>query len=100
MAIRITSGSFENCDQIGIMLSVICLGQEGKNAAMASPPSRLGCEGVRGERHPLAKLNEDIVKFIRRSGEGTVSLAKRFRVAHGTITKARKKVSWAWVESE
>jgi hypothetical protein len=69
-------------------------------AAMASPPSRLGCEGVRGERHPLAKLNEDIVKFIRRSGEGTVSLAKRFRVAHGTITKARKKVSWAWVESE
>ena len=65
---------------------------------MAKPASRLGSEGVRGSRHPLAKLNEDIVKFIRRSNEGAVSLGKRFRVAHGTITKARKKVSWAWLE--
>jgi hypothetical protein len=62
------------------------------------PHNRLGATGVRGELHPLAKLTVDRVRFIRRSAEGLATLARKFKVAHGAIWKARNRISWGWLE--
>ena len=63
---------------------------------MPKPPSRLGSVGVRGERHPLAKLTDDQVKEIRRLA-GHVpdeDLAARFGVSRTTINKAKLRHTW------
>jgi hypothetical protein len=67
---------------------------------MPKPPSRLGSIGCRGTRHPLCKLDPVKVQYIRRTDEGVVSLAHRFKVTHGTISKARARISWAWLDAE
>ena len=62
------------------------------------PPSRLGCPGVRGEKHPLHKLTDEAVKEIRRTPESISALAKRFGVHVSTVKKARAAKTWKHVE--
>lgn len=50
-----------------------------------------------GEKHPLAKLSEKDVIFIRGSAESNTQLAIRFKVAKNTIRAARLRATWGHV---
>lgn len=52
---------------------------------------------VRGKDHPLAKLTEDDVRYIRNSPQGRKAMASAFGVAHSLIYRIRKRKSWAHV---
>lgn len=58
---------------------------------------RNGTADLRGERHPLAKLTEEDVKYIwsHRHTQRQVDLAKRFGVERGVIFKVIKGRSWS-----
>ena len=49
----------------------------------------------RGEAHLNARLTDDKVLFIRRSGMGLIELAERFGVSKSTIHRARTSRTWA-----
>lgn len=48
----------------------------------------------RGERNAKSKLTDRVVSQIRRSEETCRELAKRYGVAHQTISKAARAVTW------
>lgn len=48
-----------------------------------------------GERHPRARLNEEMVKEIRLGFSSTKDLAKRFGVALITVQKAKAGTNWS-----
>jgi hypothetical protein len=54
----------------------------------------------RGSSHPLAKLNERIVAFVRRSDRPTGALARRFRVCKKTLRAARRGLTWKHVSPQ
>ncbi len=63
--------------------------------ASASRKSRGSC---RGERHNLAKLDDEKVRLIRkRAGEPLGTLAKEFGVAKSVICNVIKRRTWAHV---
>jgi hypothetical protein len=49
---------------------------------------------VCGSRHPKAKLNEQIIVFIRKSDKPTGALARRFNVCKKTLRAARRGDTW------
>jgi hypothetical protein len=49
---------------------------------------------ARGEQHPLAKLTEAAVRFIRESDKPTGALARRFNVCKKTLRAARRGDTW------
>jgi len=52
----------------------------------------------RGQRNPLAKLDEEKVKNIRdREHEGASALAREFGVHPNTVRDAIQKKTWAWL---
>jgi hypothetical protein len=53
-----------------------------------------------GSSHPLAKLNERIVAFIRKSDRPTGALARRFRVCKKTLRAARAGKTWRHVSPQ
>lgn len=56
----------------------------------------------RGQKHYMARLTEDKVRFIR-ANAGTLGLqemADKFGVSRGVIHHALKKNSWAWVRDD
>jgi DNA-binding CsgD family transcriptional regulator len=71
------------------------MAREGKY--IPRPPSRLGSIGVRGTKHPLHILTEDIVQQIRRGTDSDMAWAKRMGCSPSTILKARRRLSWKWV---
>ena len=54
----------------------------------------------RGEKCSMARLTEYAVRQIRgaRSGESCASLAREFGVARWTVSRARSRETWAWLE--
>lgn len=52
----------------------------------------------KGETNPNARLNPDIVRAIRASTEKPGVLAKRYGIKPDTVTKVRRRLSWAHVE--
>jgi transposase-like protein len=53
---------------------------------------------VRGSSHPLAKLSEDAVRIIRRSGDTIGELARRFSVTKKTLRQAKLGRTWRHVD--
>lgn len=54
----------------------------------------------KGEKHPSSKLNEDDVRYIRKSKESTRELVKRFGINKDRIQKVRKYKLWTHVKDE
>jgi hypothetical protein len=52
---------------------------------------------ARGERHYLARLTEEAVRFIRSCETGVRSLARRFEVDPTTIRDVRTRKTWKHV---
>jgi len=50
-----------------------------------------------GTEHPLAKLNDDDVRFIRASPLGQRKLAAQYGVSQSLIHRIRARLSWAHV---
>ena len=50
-----------------------------------------------GSTHPLAKLKENDVRFIRETNESIVALAKKFNVSRAHIHSIRKKRIWSHI---
>lgn len=50
-----------------------------------------------GDTHPLAKLKENDVRFIRETKESIVDLAKKFNISRAHIHSIRKKRTWAHI---
>jgi hypothetical protein len=55
---------------------------------------------VCGSRHPKAKLNEQIIVFIRKSDKPTGALARRFNVCKKTLRAARRGLTWKHVSPQ
>jgi transposase-like protein len=53
---------------------------------------------ARGTKHPLAKLSEAVVAFVRSSGDTTGALARRFGVCKKTLRAARRGDTWRHVK--
>lgn len=53
--------------------------------------------GVRGSKHPLAKLTESEAAFIRESTDARLALAKQFNVDAAIIDRIRQGKSWKHV---
>lgn len=53
--------------------------------------------GFRGVRNHQSKLDEDAVRYIRRSGESKRDLAARFGVSKSAIGFVRKRATWKHV---
>ena len=51
-----------------------------------------------GEEHPMAKLTEDAVRFIRASNLTGIELAEMFGVAPRTVSQARRGLTWQCVK--
>jgi DNA-binding FadR family transcriptional regulator len=52
---------------------------------------------ARGSRHGLAKLDEDAVLIIRKSGETIGELSRRYGVSRKTLRQARNRKTWTHV---
>lgn len=64
------------------------------------PPARgmLGREGVRGSRHPSAKLTDEQALDLRDNREATrAELAAKYDVSLGLIDGIRRGDNWAWL---
>jgi hypothetical protein len=55
---------------------------------------------VCGSRHPKAKLNEQIIVFIRKSNRPTNELARKFSVDKKTLRHARAGKTWRHVSPQ
>ncbi|QHP90599.1 HNH endonuclease signature motif containing protein [Burkholderia glumae] len=53
---------------------------------------------VRGVEHHAAKLNDDVVRFIRASSQSSRSLARSLNVCRSTIQYVRKGRLWGHVQ--
>jgi hypothetical protein len=53
---------------------------------------------ARGESHANARLTPDIVKTIRASGEGQLTIARRYKISQPTVSNIRTGRTWASVE--
>lgn len=53
---------------------------------------------TKGVERPYAKLNDDLVRYIRSSSETTHKLSKLLNVSKWAISNARNKISWVHVE--
>jgi hypothetical protein len=51
-----------------------------------------------GVRHPLAKLDDDKVRAIRKSKSDLETLARRYKVSTGAISMARSGKTWGHVK--
>lgn len=51
-----------------------------------------------GVKHKLAKLNDDLVRYIRQSDKGCTTLAKELGVSKTLILKVRWREIWTHVE--
>lgn len=54
--------------------------------------------GLKGEKHPKAKLTDDDVRFIRESTMTGRDLALKFGVWPGVISGIRKRQAWSHVQ--
>jgi hypothetical protein len=63
-----------------------------KHGTFKNPPRIRGCE------NKYAKLNDEIVRYIRTSSETTYGLAKRFNVSKWAISNVRNNISWVHVQ--
>lgn len=72
----------------------------GTNAENMSDMARKGranpCGGrwLRGEEHPNAKLNRQLVAMIRSSSKSTRALAREIGVDRRTVSLARRGITW------
>jgi len=56
---------------------------------------------TKGDTHPTAKLNAEIVRSIRRrksGGETAARIARDLGVTHNCVTKVIHGETWGWVE--
>ena len=53
---------------------------------------------TKGVERSYAKLNDEIVRYIRTSSETTGGLAKRFNVSKWAISNVRNNISWVHVQ--
>lgn len=56
---------------------------------------------VRGEKHPNAKLTEELVRRIRRlhaDGVGSVTISRMLEIRESAVKRVLSLQSWAWLE--
>lgn len=74
------------------------LGTPADNAADKAMKGRTGKEKRRGSVNGNAKLNEELVRFIRNSELGPVELSKKIGVNRCTIRSIRNYETWSHVQ--
>jgi hypothetical protein len=68
---------------------------KGRSASGERHISRLRPElTLRGERHPMAKLNKEDVDYIRSQPRGGKALADRFGISYGHLKRIRRGILW------
>jgi hypothetical protein len=50
-----------------------------------------------GEKHGMAKVNEETVREIRSSSESGVALANKFGISRTTVSEIRKRKTWCHI---
>jgi hypothetical protein len=53
---------------------------------------------IKGEKSPMAKLNDNAVRHIRTTEESGCSLARAYGVSHTPIKLVRQRQTWAHVQ--
>jgi hypothetical protein len=77
------------------------LGTHTDNMADASAKGRIKTPGLKGEKHPSAKLTDDLVRELRRrraAGEGVCSLAAEFGLSPAAVSEAASGKKWGHVK--
>lgn len=70
------------------------LGTQAENLADMRRKGRARDTGPKGERSPLAKLNEQQVRQIRDSSDGPVAVARQFGIHRDTVRLIRQRKIW------
>lgn len=70
------------------------LGTRTDNMRDAANKGRVRCPGLRGEKHPRARLTEENIIEIRSSNETNSFLSGKFGVSHMSVWQARTGKSW------
>lgn len=68
--------------------------RKGRRGGIKAPPAR--CQ--KGEHNPAAKVTDDIVRYIRKSGATLAVLAEGFGISTACVCLIKNRKAWSHVE--